>query len=129
MLLSVIALVPCFRPISCDSEILILHTNDMHARFDETDEKSNLIVDDSHANRTTFGGFARLKTAVDEARATATRANIPSLFLNAGDTFQGTAFYTLLKDQVVAELLPLLGVDAMVSFFVTVISSRSICEN
>lgn len=114
-MLLLIAVIQCFKMISCNFEVLILHTNDMHARFDETDEKMNLITDPK-PDQATFGGFARLKTALDEARAKAKAENIPSLFLNAGDTFQGTAFYTLLKEKVVAELLPLLGIDVMVSY-------------
>ncbi|KAL6953564.1 5'-nucleotidase [Sarracenia purpurea var. burkii] len=96
--------------VKCDFEILVLHTNDMHSRFDETDVKGDPI---QNTGEPVFGGFARLKKAVDEARAEAESQNISSVFLNAGDTFQGTAFYTMLKDQVVSSLIPLIGIEAM----------------
>lgn len=98
--------------VKCDFELLVLHTNDMHSRFDQTDVNGKPL---KKPTQVAYGGFARLKHAVDETRQEAASRNIPSIFLNAGDTFQGTAFYTMLKDEVVSSLIELLGIDVMVS--------------
>lgn len=108
------ALLIFFDTARCDFEMLILHTNDMHSRFDEINVNSGLLMSsDNTTDR--YGGFARLKKAVTMARAEADNENIPSLFLNAGDTFQGTSFYSIFKEKIVSSLISLLDIDVMVS--------------
>lgn len=93
--------------------LLVLHTNDMHSRFDQIDATGAECV---VAEQPCYGGFARLKTAVDQKRRLADTGTVDgSLFLNAGDTFQGSAFYTLLKWQAVERMVRTLGIDVMVS--------------
>lgn len=96
--------------------LLVLHTNDMHSHFDQIDRTGAQCVtaDDDESSRC-YGGFARVKTAADRARADASSDGGGTLFLNAGDTFQGTAFYTYLKWPAVARMIRPLGIDAMVS--------------
>ncbi|GBP15293.1 Apyrase [Eumeta japonica] len=55
-----------------------------------------------------IGGFARLTTAVRDAMA----LEPDSLLLNAGDSFQGTIWYNLLRWNVTAEFMNLLPHDA-----------------
>lgn len=97
--------------------LLVLHTNDMHSRFDQIDGAGGRCVRDTVGDRIQdcYGGFARLKMAVDTARAEAVGTADGTLFLNAGDTFQGTTFYSYLKWPVVARMIRFLGIDAMVS--------------
>jgi len=93
--------------------LLVLHTNDMHSRFDQIDETGAECV---VAGQPCYGGFARLKAAVDRERRCADTSTVNgTLFLNAGDTFQGTAFYTLLKWRSVERMVRKLGIDVMVS--------------
>lgn len=91
--------------------LLVLHTNDMHSRFDEIDETD---AECSTSSRPCYGGFARLKAAVDGERRGASDVD-GTLFLNAGDTFQGTAFYTFFRWRAVGRMLRTLGIDVMVS--------------
>lgn len=42
------------------------------------------------------------------------RSQGPTLYLNAGDTFQGTSWYSLYKGKLAAELLNILSPDAVV---------------
>lgn len=91
--------------------LLVLHTNDMHSRFDQIDGMGG--AECISAGRPCYGGFARLKTAVDRERRNADADG--ALFLNAGDTFQGTAYYTLLKWHAVERMIGTLGIDVMVS--------------
>ncbi|KAL4105256.1 hypothetical protein QTP88_020513 [Uroleucon formosanum] len=91
--------------------LLVLHTNDMHSRFDQIDGTGAECV---VAGQPCYGGFARLKAAVDRERRSADAGTADgTLFLNAGDTFQGTAFYSLLKWQAVERMVRTLGIDVM----------------
>ena len=54
--------------------------------------------------------------SVENYRKRASRNEIPPvLFLNAGDTYTGTTWFTIYKDIIAAEFLNALKPDAMVS--------------
>ena len=80
-------------------ELTILHTNDLHAHYDSFEPWGEPIQ----------GGVARLKSAVDEILDE--EDNV--LFLDAGDQFQGTLFFTVGGAEVVADVTNELGYDAM----------------
>lgn len=46
------------------------------------------------------------------------RAEGPTLFLNAGDTFQGTPWFTIFRSELAGELMNMLNPDAMVGTLV-----------
>jgi 5'-nucleotidase len=75
--------------------LTIMHTNDTHS-YHEADADGN-------------GGVAIMKTVVDQIRAEA--AN--SLLLDAGDRFTGTLFHSQHLGMDNAQVMNLLGVDAM----------------
>ncbi|EDW61288.1 protein 5NUC [Drosophila virilis] len=86
----------------------VVHTNDMHARYDpmkDSNEKCDMGDDEKGL---CFGGFARVATAVAKARAEG-----PTIFLNAGDTFQGTPWFTIFRSELAGELMNMLNPDAM----------------
>ncbi len=41
-------------------ELIILHNNDMHARFEQTSANSNVCSKDDITNNKCYGGFARV---------------------------------------------------------------------
>lgn len=95
--------------------LTVLHTNDMHARFDETGRDSAGTCKPSDDDSCTgYGGFARLRTALDAQRALAAADNAPAIYLYAGDTFFGTPFYDVLGWEPSADFIGDLGIDAMV---------------
>ena len=102
----------CASTIKAAFKLQVLHTNDMHARFDEMDGYGSTCTADE---RGCFGGFARVKQAVNDAKDEARLAGYPSIFLNVGDNFQGTPYYTVFKWKMVAPLIDSLGIDVMVS--------------
>lgn len=63
------------------------HINDVHAHLDEFRSSGTDCTDPT---RGCFGGYARISTVINERRPVLNS----SLFLNAGDEFQGTLFYT-----------------------------------
>lgn len=89
--------------------LTIFHLNDFHARYEETNVFSGRCSEEDKANNKCYGGFARLKTAVDQERAKTPNV----LYLSAGDYFQGTIWYTVLKWRAMAHFLQLVPHDAM----------------
>lgn len=103
--------------VKADFELQVLHTNDIQSRFEQTDEYGNMCPDSyPQKGGPCIGGFARLKSAVERfTKEAKNQNNIPSIFLNAGDTFQGSPYYSMYKSKIVAELIPYMGITAMVS--------------
>lgn len=96
-----------------DVELLILHTNDMHARFEETSRDSAICTPDLKEEGRCYGGFARVAHVVAEARkAGVEKTGPPVIFLNAGDTYQGTVWYSVHKYRIVTAMMNKLKPDA-----------------
>ncbi|ASJ74353.1 bifunctional metallophosphatase/5'-nucleotidase [Granulosicoccus antarcticus] len=92
-----------------DDTITILHTNDFHSRVEPiTKYDSPCSAEDNTAGEC-FGGFARLVTAVSDAR----KRNPDALLFDGGDQFQGSLFYTYYKGKVAAEIMNTLQYDGM----------------
>lgn len=90
--------------------VTIIHLNDMHARFDET----NLMSNTCKATDVCIGGYARVATKVKELLAT--KASLNPLYLNAADNYQGTLWYNIFRWNVTSHFLNLPPVaDAMVT--------------
>ncbi len=91
-------------------EVTILFTHDIHSRLDEYKVQGEGASREKKAEETVFaGGFARLKTKMDERRA----ENPATFVFDAGDFSMGTLYQTIYETQA-AELTMLgrLGVDA-----------------
>jgi 5'-nucleotidase len=95
-------------------KLLIVHTNDMHSRFNQTSKLSGLCSAQEATKNQCFGGFARVSEAVKLARARSKMEKTQSLFLIAGDIYQGTLLYSIYKWKIVAKLTNMLRPDAMV---------------
>lgn len=92
--------------------LTVLHTNDMHSHFEQTNVESGKCPDD--ITNTCYGGFARIHSAVTSLKLTGSNNNRFSIFLNAGDTFQGTPYYSFFKWKVAADIMNLMEFDAVV---------------
>ncbi|WP_048647474.1 5'-nucleotidase C-terminal domain-containing protein [Nitratireductor soli] len=95
-----------------DYTLNILHINDWHSRIEPINKFDSTCSAEDDEKGDCFGGAARLVTAVAEARKALDGQNV--LFLNAGDNFQGSLFYTTYKGAAEAEFLNLMKTDAMV---------------
>ncbi|KAG5996317.1 hypothetical protein E4U54_002603 [Claviceps lovelessii] len=82
------------------------HVNDVHAHLDQFAKGGADCTDPSKG---CVGGYARIKTKVDELR----REKPGHLWLNAGDEFQGTLFYSFYGGEKIAETINRLKFDAM----------------
>ncbi|KAF2675802.1 5'-nucleotidase [Lentithecium fluviatile CBS 122367] len=86
--------------------ISFFHVNDVHAHLDEY---SSSGTDCTRPERGCYGGYSRIKHTIDTERPNYN----DSLWLNVGDEFQGTLFYTYYGGWKIAETLNQLGFDAM----------------
>jgi 5'-nucleotidase len=80
--------------------IQILHTNDLHSYFQGT--------------RGGIGGYAQLKTVIDELKSEAKAKGIPTLYLDGGDFGEGSSFYFSNQGVDSLRALDMLGVDVTV---------------
>ena len=76
-----------------DDTVTILHTNDFHSRVEPISKYDSPCSPEDNAAGECFGGFARLVTAVSDARA----RHPDALLFDGGDQFQGSLFYTRLR--------------------------------
>ncbi|XP_037602261.1 snake venom 5'-nucleotidase-like [Sebastes umbrosus] len=85
--------------------VTLLHTNDNHARIEETSVDSGKCP----KGQPCFAGVARRFTKVSEIR----RKEKNVLFLDAGDQFQGSVWFNFYKGAEAAHFMNKLGYDAM----------------
>lgn len=91
-------------------ELTIIHTNDVHDRFEPITSSGSTCSEEQLAEAgTCFGGIARLAAAIEERREAAENA----LVLDAGDWFQGTLFFVQYGGSVAAEMINTIGFDAV----------------
>lgn len=67
-------------------DLTVVHVNDMHARYEQTNQHSGACADKEAQAGVCYGGHARVATIIKQARQEAIDDNV--LVLNAGDTFQ-----------------------------------------
>ncbi|XP_050080426.1 apyrase-like [Anopheles maculipalpis] len=87
--------------------LTFIHINDLHARFDETSQKST----DCTKPQECIAGIARVYHTIKKLKKDYEKLN--PLYLNAGDNFQGTLWYNLLRWNVTAHLIKKLPPDVM----------------
>lgn len=89
--------------------LTILHTNDIHAHMAEFDRLGQTCTAEDITKGGCVGGYPRIAAAVESVRKKG--GNI--LLLDAGDQFQGTLFYTVLKGLPSREAMNALRYSAM----------------
>ncbi|KAH8254826.1 hypothetical protein KR032_012425 [Drosophila birchii] len=95
------------------TEFIILHNNDMHARFEQTSVNSGSCSPENEHTNKCYGGFARVAYEVRKFRKEAQEGGLPVFYLNAGDTYTGTAWFTIFKDKIASAFLNKLQPDAI----------------
>lgn len=86
-------------------ELVVLHTNDTHSHVAGIDKYGNAAFDVQKS----AGGLGRIASAVKAMKAE--KDNV--LFLDAGDQFQGTLFFSVNKSPMLAEINDHMPWDAM----------------
>lgn len=87
-------------------DLTILHTNDIHARIEETNKYSGACTD---PDGKCYGGVARLKTKVDQFRSSQPN----TLLIDAGDQFHGTLLFAYFGGIINSIFMNLLNYDIM----------------
>lgn len=96
-------------------DLIILHNNDMHARFEQTDKFSEKCSEENAQAGACYGGFARVSSIIKSYRNGAKKGNSAVLYLNAGDTYFGTPWFSLFEHKIASDLMNMLKPDAMVT--------------
>ena len=89
--------------------LTIVHINDIHAHFEQTNVNTTRCRPEDLQNQDCYGGIARVYSKTRQILET----DPDALFLNAGDFYQGTVWYTQFKWRVVSLFSNLLQFDAM----------------
>lgn len=105
----VVALVVSFGWSVGAFQLTILHTNDVHARFDQTNSRSGQCSTKDAGKNKCFGGFPRLYSKVKEMRAN--HSNV--VLVDAGDQFQGTIWFYAYASNITSYFMNKLGYDIM----------------
>uniref|UniRef100_A0A023FR44 5'-nucleotidase n=1 Tax=Amblyomma cajennense TaxID=34607 RepID=A0A023FR44_AMBCJ len=87
----------------------ILHTNDIHSRILESDKRGFECTDEKRNESKCYGGVARITAAVKQLKSNTTNP----LFLNAGDFYQGTLWYSILKYNIVSAVMANMSYDSV----------------
>lgn len=90
-------------------EIVVLHTNDMHAHVLGVREDDTMCSVLDMYTPACFGGFDRIAAEVAHQRS----MHKDALLLDAGDQFQGSLFHTLYKGMASVRFMTQIKVDAM----------------
>jgi 5'-nucleotidase len=90
-------------------DLTILHTNDVHGRFEETDKHGFSCV----SNDACFGGVARIASVVKEVRNK--EENV--VLVDGGDRFTGTLWSAVYKGNASRVFFNELNYTAIVSGF------------
>ncbi|MCB1407606.1 MAG: bifunctional metallophosphatase/5'-nucleotidase [Rhodobacteraceae bacterium] len=96
-----------------DTQLHILHFNDFHSRIEPINRFNSTCSAEDDAQGNCFGGAARLFTLINQMRDAITAEGDPVLVLSAGDSSQGSLFFTTYGGAAEAELNNLIGLDAM----------------
>lgn len=88
-------------------QLTILHTNDIHSHIVESSKYGGLCTDKDKKAGQCYGGVARITSKVKELKENHSHA----LFMNAGDFYQGTAWYSILKYNIVAAVMEKMDYD------------------
>ncbi|XP_071830475.1 5'-nucleotidase-like [Apostichopus japonicus] len=99
-----------FAPGNALFNLTILHTNDIHGLFDETDVSGlRPCTDDLRSQGECFGGIARRATVIDDVRSTTENV----ILLDAGDQLQGPLWFYVYRGTLTAKFMNRLSYDAM----------------
>ncbi|HCQ64278.1 MAG TPA: multifunctional 2',3'-cyclic-nucleotide 2'-phosphodiesterase/5'-nucleotidase/3'-nucleotidase [Rhodobacteraceae bacterium] len=111
LLISAAALALTTGAAYADYTLHIVHINDLHSRIQPISKYDSTCGAEDNAAGECFGGVARVETMINQLRDELAGENL--LVLDAGDQYQGSLMYTTYKGDVEAEMMELIGFDAM----------------
>ena len=92
----------------------VIHMNDLHSQFDGDEGHFTInTAGGPETYYTTFGGYPRVLQQVKDDLDKNNKAQLPSLVLNAGDSFQGSIYFQVFQGEANANLLKNMKIDAM----------------
>lgn len=92
--------------------LIILHTNDVHAHIEEMNKYTSECKEEDKVKDRCYGGVARRLTKVKEIRD---KYKDDVILIDAGDQYQGSLWYNIYKGGEAALFMNKLQYDVMVS--------------
>ena len=113
-----VTLAVCILPLAgsaavAGTRLTILHINDFHARYEPIDRFDATCQPADRDGLDCFRGAARLAGGIARERDAARAAGRSVIVLSAGDQCQGSLIYTHWRGRDAAEVMNLIGFDAM----------------
>ena len=71
-----------------DFKLNIIHINDLHSRIEPINKYDSTCGAEDNAEGKCFGGYARVKTMIDQLRSELDGQNV--IVMDAGDQYQGS---------------------------------------
>ena len=101
-------------PDHTELKLIIAHINDTHSYFDPSSVPLTIEHNDhSYECFVSVGGFARIKTRLEQLREEAREKGRTFATFHAGDCFQGSLYFSVFKGRANIDLLNALSLDAM----------------
>ncbi|XP_071831452.1 snake venom 5'-nucleotidase-like isoform X2 [Apostichopus japonicus] len=95
---------------TCESfDLRIMHTNDVHARFEQFNKYGSTCSEEDATEDNCFGGVARRVTKINEIRSSYEN----TLLLDGGDQFQGTQWFYYYQGRAAAYFMNQMSYTAM----------------
>lgn len=91
----------------------LFHINDTHSHIDPSPLQVKVPHIVAEPIEIMAGGYSAIHSFVRRERAIARDAGLATLFLHAGDCFEGSLYFTLFKGRADAKLLNRMRIDAM----------------
>lgn len=92
----------------------MVHINDTHSHFESSPLQMQLPLEQQIIKvNAACGGYSLLDSFVGKQRAIAEQENAGFLFLHAGDSFEGSIYFSCFQGLSNAQILNEMGVDAM----------------
>ncbi|XP_053397598.1 snake venom 5'-nucleotidase-like [Mercenaria mercenaria] len=104
-----IFILSCLLKVVNGFELTILHTNDVHARFEQFNKYGSDCSENDVRNGQCFGGVGRRLSKIKEIRAS--HNNV--LLLDAGDQFMGTTWFNVYNGRATSYVMNKLGYSVM----------------
>lgn len=93
--------------------LTIVHANDAHSRLQAVNRFDSTCTDKEKTEKQCIGGMARLATKAQEIIGEVKAAKGNVVFLDAGDQFQGSLFYSHYKGKAELSVMNMMPIDAM----------------
>ncbi|XP_075228317.1 protein 5NUC-like [Lycorma delicatula] len=112
-LLSTALFIRLLKLSNTDFNLVVLHTNDMHARYEECNRKGEPCTKNDIKENHCYGGFPRIHYLSKKIKEQAYKEGKSVILVNAGDMYLGSNYHSAFIWEVASDMMNQLNFDAM----------------